>query len=28
MAKFIEITVTSGTAHLAGKKLIKVEDVS
>ncbi len=28
MAKFIEITVTSGTAHLAGKKLINVEDVS
>jgi len=28
MAKFIEIPVTSGTAHLAGKKLINVEDVS
>ncbi len=28
MAKFIEITVTSGTAHLAGKKLINVEDVA
>jgi len=28
MAKFIEITVTSGTAHVAGKKLINVEDVS
>ena len=28
MAKFIEITVTSATAHVAGKKLINVEDVS
>ncbi len=28
MAKFIEIPVTSGTAHVAGKKLINVEDVS
>ena len=28
MAKFIEIEVTSGTAHVAGKKLINVEDVS
>jgi hypothetical protein len=28
MAKFIEIPVTSGDAHVAGKKLINVEDVS
>jgi hypothetical protein len=28
MAKFIEIPVTSATAHVAGKKLINVEDVS
>ena len=28
MAKFIEIEVTNGTAHVADKKLINVEDVS
>jgi len=28
MAKFIELTVASGTAHLAGKKLIGVENIS
>jgi len=28
MAKFIEIPVTSSTDHVAGKKLINVEDVS
>jgi hypothetical protein len=28
MAKFIELTVTSGTAYIAGKKLLGVEGIS